>query len=47
MTDPLKKLLPYLKSIETTQSLSKAQREARLARKLIEKEIGDKKGGKK
>jgi len=46
MTDPLKKLLPYLEAIETTQSLAKAQSEARLARKVIEKELSQKKGGK-
>jgi hypothetical protein len=34
----LKKIEPYLKKIAATQSLAEAQREARLALKIIEKE---------
>lgn len=47
MSGTLKKLIPYLKAIEGTTSLDEAQREAKLARGLIEKELAQKKGGKK
>jgi len=40
MSDTLEKLIQHLEKIERTQSLAEAQREARLARHLVEKKGG-------